>query len=217
MYIISRSANYVRCPIHCHSDLARGFRSFHKFNSALTLSNVWKTLRCVYAFFSASLVRAHVIVGFAVSPLSKTVKCTLASDALNLTYITVSASFTFFFCTAHVIIYALVLSSFWYKRKKIQNGTIEHSNFMKHQAALMPVVSMLMLFYAIFDILSEIFINISVNIDLWISSILSAFGKNLKACGVFVDFISLTMSCRKFRTCLKHIFCKKHNAVSQNR
>lgn len=182
----------------------------------------YRTFGKRYAVFmlccSASLVLTQVIIGFAVSPLSEIVKCTQLIDAANRTFVSVYAAIDFYFSTAQAVTYAVVLICYLYKRRKAQQGTTEYDLFMKRQAILMPIVKMLMLFYSISGILPAIFANTSVNIDRnsWISLVLIAIVGYLKAGAVFVEFISLTVSCREFRNCLKRMVPWKPNAVSQN-
>lgn len=177
-----------------------------------------------YVIYLLSLTALFVIIlevlSFATALLDKNVKCSSFVDALDPVVFAFLAIMNLFYCVAIVFIYATVLACFYYKRRKLQKGSASnYQQFMKLQSTIMPTVKLLMLLYLLFGIIPEFMINIAVQleIDQSIASIVLLCAVNLKYPSSFVEVISLTISCKKFRQCLKNkVFPCASNAVGPN-
>lgn len=177
----------------------------------------YRTLGKRYVFYgiftTAMLIIIQEVIGFATAALSINVNCIYSSLPLHASFLTVFSNLNLFYCTANLVMYAVMLFCFYKKNRQYKVGTPDYNTFTKNQSAAMPTVKLMILLYFICGILPEIFYNIGVQVDKSGNSIFTRSGNFLKACSSLVEFLSLSLRSEKFRDGMRLLFKLKTNTV----
>jgi hypothetical protein len=84
----------------------------------------------------------------------------------------------------NAIMYTIMLLSFYMRARKHEAGSAEHKMFMKQQAAAMPTVKLMSVLYFLFNVVSQIIMNICSRLDRTNSVVvvMMGIGNVMKAC-----------------------------------
>lgn len=196
--------------------------AFHSFATCLIgidrLISLWLPVRyrnlgnryvITVLSIGGAIVMSEVILIFAMTPWYETIECVSISRAGHAVAIAIYIGLNFFLCSLSVVVYSAMIACFYFKAKKFEPGSPEHTIFMKQQAIVMPTVRLLAFFWFVCGVLPEVIIGTVSRLDQTrFLMVLEWIANFLKINTSLVEFISLVSCCKGFRDSMKSVFCK---------